>query len=100
MAETTARRTGDGAPPHGLYGFWRRLRGIHPGLVLAFLDAVGLVIASYLSIEELTGGDAGIRESFETMYSREGAEAVSGGRLDEQLVRYVSEAVAALMEST
>ncbi len=35
---------------------WRAARGIHPGLVLAFLDAVGLSIASYLSITELTGG--------------------------------------------
>src|ERR1700690_307131 len=32
---------------------WRRIRGIHPGLVLAALDLVGLGIASYLSIEEL-----------------------------------------------
>jgi uncharacterized membrane protein len=32
---------------------WRRIRGIHPGLVLATLDLIGLGIASYLSIEEL-----------------------------------------------
>jgi uncharacterized membrane protein len=32
---------------------WRRARGIHPGLVLATLDLIGLGIASYLSIEEL-----------------------------------------------
>ena len=32
---------------------WRRIRSIHPGLVLATLDLIGLAIASYLSIEEL-----------------------------------------------
>ena len=32
---------------------WRRIRGIHPGLVLATLDLIGLGIASYLSFEEL-----------------------------------------------
>jgi uncharacterized membrane protein len=32
---------------------WRRIRSIHPGLVLATLDVIGLGIASYLSIEEL-----------------------------------------------
>jgi uncharacterized membrane protein len=32
---------------------WRRIRSIHPGLVLATLDLIGLGIASYLSIEEL-----------------------------------------------
>ncbi len=35
---------------------WRRARSIHPGLVLAALDLVGLAIASYLSITELTPG--------------------------------------------
>ena len=35
---------------------WRRLRGIHPGLVLAALDLVGLGIASYLTSVELTPG--------------------------------------------
>ena len=30
--------------------------GIHPGLILAVLDVIGLLIASYLSIVELTGG--------------------------------------------
>jgi uncharacterized membrane protein len=34
----------------------RRLFGIHPGLILAVLDVVGLVIASYLAIVELQGG--------------------------------------------
>lgn len=32
---------------------WSRIRHIHPGLILAALDLVGLSIASYLSIEEL-----------------------------------------------
>jgi uncharacterized membrane protein len=35
---------------------WRRIRGIHPALVLATLDLIGLGIASYLSITELSGG--------------------------------------------
>jgi uncharacterized membrane protein len=30
--------------------------GLHPGLILAVLDIVGLAIASYLSFVELTGG--------------------------------------------
>lgn len=34
----------------------RQLFGLHPGLILAFLDVCGLVIASYLSIVELGGG--------------------------------------------
>jgi uncharacterized membrane protein len=35
---------------------WRRIRHIHPGLVLAALDLVGLGIATMLSYEELTPG--------------------------------------------
>ena len=35
---------------------WRQIRGIHPALVLAALDLIGLGIASYLSYTELTGG--------------------------------------------
>jgi len=35
---------------------WRRIRSIHPGLVLAALDLIGLGIASYLSFEELIPG--------------------------------------------
>ena len=34
----------------------RPIFGIHPGLILAVLDVVGLAIASYLSIVELGGG--------------------------------------------
>ena len=34
---------------------WRRARGIHPALVLAALDLVGLAIAGYLSSVELRG---------------------------------------------
>ena len=33
----------------------RRLFGVHPGVILAVLDVVGLVIASYLSVVELQG---------------------------------------------
>lgn len=33
-----------------------RLRRIHPGWILAVLDVVGLAIASYLSVVELSGG--------------------------------------------
>jgi peptidoglycan/LPS O-acetylase OafA/YrhL len=43
----------DGAT--GATGLWRRIRRIHPGLVLAALDLIGLGIASYLSFEELQG---------------------------------------------
>lgn len=34
----------------------RPILGIHPGLILAVLDVIGLAIASYLSIVELGGG--------------------------------------------
>lgn len=34
----------------------RRILGIHPGLILAVLDVIGLAIASYLSVVELQGG--------------------------------------------
>ena len=34
----------------------RPLFGVHPGLILAGLDIVGLAIASYLSVVELGGG--------------------------------------------
>ncbi|HEX8941468.1 MAG TPA: vitamin K epoxide reductase family protein [Candidatus Limnocylindrales bacterium] len=37
-------------------GLWRRIRHIHPGLVLAVLDIIGLCIAAYLSSVELRGG--------------------------------------------
>lgn len=33
----------------------RRLFGVHPGIILAILDVVGLAIAAYLSIVELQG---------------------------------------------
>jgi uncharacterized membrane protein len=50
MTDTTVQ------PAVGPRGVWRRIRSIHPGLVLAFLDLVGLAIASYLAITELAGG--------------------------------------------
>ncbi len=34
----------------------RPIFGIHPGLILAVLDIIGLAIAAYLSIVELAGG--------------------------------------------
>jgi uncharacterized membrane protein len=34
---------------------WRRIRSIHPGLVLAALDLLGLIVASYLTYEETVG---------------------------------------------
>jgi uncharacterized membrane protein len=34
----------------------RRIRGVHPALILAALDIVGLLIASYLTIVELPAG--------------------------------------------
>src|SRR5512147_2986740 len=34
----------------------RPIFGIHPGLILAVLDVIGLAIASYLSVVELGGG--------------------------------------------
>ena len=49
MAET--HDAGVGNP-----SLWSRIRHIHPGLVLATLDLIGLGIASYLSITELSGG--------------------------------------------
>lgn len=33
-----------------------RLRRVHPGVILAILDVVGLLIAGYLSVVELGGG--------------------------------------------
>jgi uncharacterized membrane protein len=45
--------TATGTPKRSL---WRRIRSIHPALVLATLDVIGLGIASYLSYIELTGG--------------------------------------------
>lgn len=34
----------------------RRLFGVHPAIILAVLDIVGLVVAGYLSVVELSGG--------------------------------------------
>jgi uncharacterized membrane protein len=50
MADTYAREE-DRA-----LSIWSQIRHIHPGLVLAFLDLVGLAIASYLTVSELGGG--------------------------------------------
>ena len=34
----------------------RPIFGVHPGLILAVLDVIGLAIATYLSVVELSGG--------------------------------------------
>ncbi|MGD0122490.1 MAG: vitamin K epoxide reductase family protein [Candidatus Limnocylindrales bacterium] len=47
MADTSTAK--EAAAPY-------RIFGVHPGLVLAVLDVIGLGIASYLSITELTPG--------------------------------------------
>jgi uncharacterized membrane protein len=70
MAETSSAA---GAAQTSL---WGRIRDIHPGLVLAALDLVGLAIASYLSITELSGGLPqcgpvhGCQEVAQSQYSR------------------------------
>ena len=50
MSETTTQTALGGR------GIWQTIRHIHPALVLATLDLIGLAIASYLSITELSGG--------------------------------------------
>jgi uncharacterized membrane protein len=48
---------------------WRMIRSIHPAFVLAALDLIGLGIASYLAITELTGGEVqcGVLKGCETV---------------------------------
>ncbi len=50
MADTIDRNV------RGEQSIWSRIRHIHPGLVLAALDLIGLGIAAMLSYEELTPG--------------------------------------------
>jgi uncharacterized membrane protein len=45
----------DLAEPSGPRRVWSSIRHIHPALVLAFLDIVGLAVASYLATTELSG---------------------------------------------
>jgi uncharacterized membrane protein len=60
-----------------------RSRGIHPGLILAALDTFGLVVASYLSITELSGNVPvcgpmhGCEEVAKSEYSRIGGIPVA-----------------------
>ena len=74
MAQTT--NSIDTAEPSGLRRAWTRIRHIHPALVLAFLDIVGLLIASYLATTELAGGTPvcgpvhGCAEVANSQYSR------------------------------
>jgi MerR family transcriptional regulator, thiopeptide resistance regulator len=49
-------------------------------------------------IEEFTGGDAGIRQSLNTMYQQEGAEAATHGAVDSALSEYMGRAIAALKQ--
>jgi len=66
----------DAATQPGGQSLWHRLRRIHAGLVLAFLDLVGLAIASYLAITELSGNLPqcgpihGCQEVANSVYSR------------------------------
>ncbi len=53
MAQTS--NSIDAAEPSGLRRVWSSIRHIHPALVLAALDIIGLAIASYLSSVELAG---------------------------------------------
>jgi uncharacterized membrane protein len=62
MAKSKRKTTASAVPtaksipvPAARPSLWRRIRRIHPGLVLATLDLIGLGIASYLSVEELQG---------------------------------------------
>ena len=58
--------------------------GVHPGLILAVLDVIGLLIASYLSVVELQGGVpicggplAGCEDVARSSYSRIGGVPVA-----------------------
>jgi uncharacterized membrane protein len=53
MAQTS--NSTDVADPSGPRRVWSSIRHIHPALVLAALDIIGLAIASYLSSVELAG---------------------------------------------
>jgi uncharacterized membrane protein len=61
----------------------RRLFGLHPGVILAVLDVIGLAIASYLSIVELAGSAPvcgpikGCEEVARSEYSRIGGVPVA-----------------------
>jgi MerR family transcriptional regulator, thiopeptide resistance regulator len=44
-------------------------------------------------IEEFTGGDPGVRQSLNTLYQQEGAEAASRGAMDTALAEYMSRAM-------
>ena len=61
----------------------RRLFGVHPGLILAVLDVIGLLIATYLSIVELAGSVPvcgpikGCEEVANSEYSRIGGVPVA-----------------------
>src|SRR5450756_2563939 len=54
-AGVMADATKDAAPYRP--SLWRRTRSIHPAFVLAALDLIGLVFASYLAFTVRTGGE-------------------------------------------
>jgi MerR family transcriptional regulator, thiopeptide resistance regulator len=49
-------------------------------------------------IDEMTGGDEGIRRSLNTMYQQEGAEAVTHGAVDSAMSEYIGRAMTALKQ--
>jgi len=61
----------------------RPILGVHPGVILAVLDIVGLAIATYLSTVELQGGVPvcgpihGCEEVARSQYSRIGGVPVA-----------------------
>jgi MerR family transcriptional regulator, thiopeptide resistance regulator len=50
-------------------------------------------------IEEMTGGDEGIRRSLNNMYQQEGAEAVTHGAVDAAMSEYIGRAMTALRQA-
>jgi MerR family transcriptional regulator, thiopeptide resistance regulator len=49
-------------------------------------------------IDEMTGGDEGIRRSLNTMYQQEGAEAVTHGAVNSAMSEYIGRAMTALKQ--
>ncbi len=67
----------------GVAMFAIRARSVHPGLILAALDTFGLVVASYLSVVELSGNVPicgpiqGCQEVAQSQYARIGSVPVA-----------------------
>jgi hypothetical protein len=47
-------------------------------------------------IEEMTGGDDGIRRSLDTMYQEEGSEIITQGAVNAAMFSYIGRAITAL----